>query len=92
MLPAHFPHPGSPHDRADCLLGLLDIHCRFPKPTFIGDALRARVEVVEKKETSRDDRRVAVFRRQALNQRNEVVVEGLWKLLVRRRPRSVPRI
>jgi acyl dehydratase len=74
------------------LLGLLDIHCRFPKPTFIGDTLRARVEVVEKKETSRADRGVVAFRRQGINQRNEVVVEGLWKLLVRRRLASIPQI
>jgi acyl dehydratase len=68
------------------LLGLLDIQCRFPKPTFIGDTLRVRVEVVDKTETSKRDRGVVAFRRQVLNQRGEVVVEGVWKLMVRRRP------
>jgi len=68
------------------LIGLLDIQCRFPKPTFIGDTLRVRVEVAAKNETSRPDRGVVAFRRQVLNQRDEVVVEGTWKLLVRRRP------
>lgn len=67
-------------------MGLLDIQCRFPKPTFIGDTLRVRVEVAAKNETSRPDRGVVAFRRQVLNQRGEVVVEGTWKLLVRRRP------
>ncbi|MCW5656954.1 MAG: MaoC family dehydratase N-terminal domain-containing protein [Burkholderiaceae bacterium] len=67
------------------LMGLLDIQCRFPKPTFIGDTLRVRVEVAEKRETSRPDRGVVAFRRQVINQRGEVVVEGVWKLLVRRR-------
>ena len=68
------------------LMGLLDIQCRFPKPTFIGDTLRVRVEVAEKSETSKPDRGVVAFKRQVLNQRSEVVVEGDWKLLVRRRP------
>ena len=68
------------------LMGLLDIQCRFPKPTFIGDTLRVRVEVAEKSETSKPDRGVVAFRRQVINQRGEVVVEGVWKLLVRRRP------
>ena len=68
------------------LMGLLDIQCRFPKPIFIGDTLRVRVEVAAKNETSKPDRGVVAFRRQALNQRGEVVVEGTWKLLVRRRP------
>jgi len=68
------------------LMGLLDIQCRFPKPTFIGDTLRVRVEVAAKNETSKPDRGVVAFRRQVLNQRGEVVVEGTWKLLVRRRP------
>lgn len=68
------------------LMGLLDIQCRFPKPTFIGDTLRVRVEVAAKNETSKPDRGVVAFRRHVLNQRGEVVVEGTWKLLVRRRP------
>src|SRR5690606_13724879 len=29
------------------VLALIDLHCRFPKPTFIGDTVRARVTVVE---------------------------------------------
>jgi len=67
------------------LMGLLDIQCRFPKPTFIGDTLRVRVEVAAMNETSKPDRGVVEFRRQVINQRGEVVVEGTWKLLVRRR-------
>jgi len=69
-----------------CLMGLLDIQCRFPKPTFIRDTLRVRVEVAAKNDTSKPDRGVVAFRRQVLNQRGEVVAEGTWKLLVRRRP------
>ena len=67
------------------LMGLLDIQCRFPRPAFIGDTLRVHVEVAGKRETSRPDRGVVAFGRQVINQRGEVVVEGVWKLLVRRR-------
>ncbi len=67
------------------LMGLLAIQCHFPKPTFIGDTLHVRVEVAAKNETSKPDRGVVEFRRQVINQRGEVVVEGTWKLLVRRR-------
>jgi acyl dehydratase len=73
------------HHLEPSLMGLLDIQCRFPKPTFIGDTLRVRVEVAEKTATSKPDRGVVAFRRQVINQRGEVVVEGIWKLLVRRR-------
>ncbi|MFP5510630.1 MAG: MaoC family dehydratase [Alphaproteobacteria bacterium] len=68
------------------LLGLLDMQCRFPKPTFIGDTIRVRVTVAEKRETSKPERGILSFRREAINQRGEVVVEGVWKLLVRRAP------
>ncbi|MBC5762896.1 MaoC/PaaZ C-terminal domain-containing protein [Ramlibacter albus] len=67
------------------LMGLLDIQCRFPHPTFIGDTLRVNVEVLDKAETSRADRGVVSFQRSVVNQRGEIVVEGTWKLLVRRR-------
>ena len=67
------------------LVGLLEMRCRFPKPTLIGDTLRVEVEVGEKKETSKRDRGVVVFRRRALNQRDQVVVEGEWTLMLQRR-------
>ena len=73
------------HFMEENLLGLLDMHVRFPKPTFVGDTIRVRVEVSAKKETSKPDRGVVTFRRQAVNQRGEVAVEGEWKLLLRRR-------
>jgi acyl dehydratase len=67
------------------IVGLLDMRCRFPKPTFIGDTIRVLVEVADKKETSKPDRGVVVFRRRALNQRDETVVEGEWTLMIQRR-------
>lgn len=68
------------------LLGLLDMQCRFPRPTFIGDTIGLRVTLAEKRATSKPGRGILTFRREAVNQRDEIVVEGVWKLLVRRRP------
>lgn len=70
------------------LLGLLDMQCRFPKPTFIGDTVGVRVTVAEKRETSKPERGIVAFRREVINQRGETVVEGLWKLLMRRVPQG----
>ncbi len=70
------------------LLGLLDMQCRFPKPTFIGDTIRVRVTVAEKRETSKPGRGILSFRREAINQRGETVIEGVWKLLVLRAPQG----
>lgn len=65
------------------IVALLDIGCRFPKPTFIGDTIHAQVTVVERTPTSRQDRSVVVFRREAVNQRGEVVVQADFKMMVR---------
>lgn len=73
------------HHLEPSLMGLLDIQCSFPRPTFIGDTLRVNVKVIDKTETSKADRGVVSFQRRVVNQRDQVVVEGTWKLLVRRR-------
>jgi acyl dehydratase len=66
------------------LIALLDNHLRFPRPTFIGDTVSVRVEVVERAGTSNPDRGVVTFRRSTLNQHGETVCESTVKLLVRR--------
>jgi len=70
------------------LLGLLDMQCRFPKPTFIGDTIGVHVIVEDLTETSKPGRGIVSFRRQVTNQRGEIVLEGVWKLLMLRRPRD----
>lgn len=59
---------------------------KFLKPVFIGDTVRGESEVLEKHETSKPDRGVVVQRVQVYNQRNELVQEGQFVTLVRRRP------
>src|SRR5579871_1113877 len=46
----------------------------MPKPVFIGDTLRARTEVVDRRESrSRPNADIVTFRHEMLNQRDEIV-------------------
>jgi acyl dehydratase len=66
-------------------LGLKELSCRFLRPTMIGDTVSVDLEVVEKRDGSKPDRGVLVMRRSIRNQRGEVLIEGDWVLVVRRR-------
>lgn len=68
------------------LVGLLEMNLRFPKPTLIGDTIHGRIEVSGRRETSNPARGIVEFRRQAINQRNEVVCECDTRMMVLRRP------
>lgn len=65
------------------VVALLDINCRFPKPTFIGDTIFVRVTVAEKIENYRPGKDKVVFRREAINQRGEVVVQADFAMMMR---------
>ncbi|WP_239807287.1 MaoC family dehydratase [Croceicoccus hydrothermalis] len=55
-----------------------------PKPTFIGDTLRAETEVVEKRESkSRPGSGIVTFKHHLLNQRDETVCECLRMALIK---------
>lgn len=68
------------------ILGLLNVDCRWPSPTFIGDTLHVVIEVAETRPTRKPERGVVVLRRSAVNQRGETVMDSAWTLLVRNRP------
>lgn len=56
-------------------------------PVRIGDTLRVREEVVEVRPSERKpDRGVVTTRVEILNQRGEVTQEGLWLVMIARRP------
>jgi acyl dehydratase len=59
----------------------------FPNPVFIGDTLRARTVVKDKRESrSKPDRGIVTFEHQGINQRGEVVVTCLRGAMMMRRP------
>ena len=65
------------------VLALVDLNCRFPKPTFAGDTIHVRVTITEVRETARPGRSEVTFRREAVNQRGEVVVQADFRMLMR---------
>jgi len=68
------------------LLGLLEVTARFPKPTFIGDTIKVVIEVTELKPTSKPERGIIRFRREAINQRGDVAaICDVTMLMARRR-------
>ena len=57
---------------------------KFTKPVKIGDTIHARVEVIEKRESSKSDRGIMKRLLQVLNQNNELVQEGVQAFLLKR--------
>ncbi|HEX4923242.1 MAG TPA: MaoC/PaaZ C-terminal domain-containing protein, partial [Bdellovibrionales bacterium] len=68
------------------LVAFMGMEWKFTAPIKIGDTIRQRAVVQSKKETSKPDRGVIVFGVQVLNQRNEVVQEGVRTVMMKRRP------
>ena len=57
---------------------------KFTNPVKIGDTIHARVEVIEKRETSKPDRGIMKRLLQVLNQNNELVQEGVQAFLLKK--------
>ena len=56
---------------------------KFSKPVFIGDTIRVRVTVEEKKEMARLGGGLVTFKVDVLNQKNETTQRGTWEMLVK---------
>ncbi len=68
------------------LIAFLEIRSwRFLKPVFVGDTVRVTTEIGELRGTSKPEHGVMVQHVQVLNQRDEVVEEGDFIGLIRRR-------
>ena len=71
----------------DTLIAFLGFeNLKFTKPVKIGDTIFAKVTVLEKSETSKIDRGVMKRQLQVINQKGEVVQEGVQAFLLRRMP------
>ncbi|NYT22151.1 MaoC family dehydratase N-terminal domain-containing protein [Alcaligenaceae bacterium] len=64
------------------ILGLKDLSCRFLKPCKIGDTIRVRLSIEEKTPGRRPGRGTIVMKRAAVNQKDEVVMDSTWRLVV----------
>jgi acyl dehydratase len=72
------------HDYAT--IAFLGLRWKFKGPIKIGDTIKVKARVSDKRETSKPDRGIVTQLRQVMNQRGEVVQEGEVDLMVARRP------
>jgi acyl dehydratase len=71
----------------DTLIAFLGFeNLKFTKPVKPGDTIHARIKVVDRLETSHPERGVMKRQLQVVNQRGEVVQEGIQSFLLKRRP------
>ena len=66
-------------------IALMEQLIRYKGAVKLGDTVHLELEVLEKKPTSKPDRGVVRFAARMLNQKDEVVVDGEWSLLMRRK-------
>jgi 2-methylfumaryl-CoA hydratase len=69
-------------------LGYAD--CKFLRPVFPGDTLRAVSEVIGLRETSSRDAGVVYVRSRGLNERGDVVLDYIRWVMVRKRDKAAP--
>lgn len=67
------------------IIGLLNLECRFKQATKIGDTIHVRLRITELRMTTKGDSGVMTLSRDAINQHGTVVMESIWKLLIRSR-------
>lgn len=73
------------------MMAFLEIrHWKFLRPVFIGDTIRAVTEITGLQPGRHPDRGVMIQAVRVLNQRDEVVAEGEFVNLVRRRTPAPP--
>jgi 3-hydroxybutyryl-CoA dehydratase len=64
----------------------LDLEWKFSKPIFIGDTIRIRVKIAEKRLMRRLGGGVVTFDVHMVNQHGDIVQKGIWRLLMRSKP------
>ena len=70
----------------DCVAAWLGVDAlRLPKPVFFGDTIRAQIEVIECRETSKPERGLTVLGYEVTNQRAETVMTFNSTLLLKRK-------
>lgn len=73
----------------DTLIAFLGFETlKFTRPVKIGDTIRARLVVTERRDTSKPDRGVMKRKLEVVNQRGEVVQEAIQAFLLKKRPAS----
>jgi acyl dehydratase len=71
---------------SDGVLAFLGLTWKFSRPIRFGDTIHAVIQISAKRETSKPDRGIMIQTIQVLNQRDEVVQEGEFTSMIKRRP------
>jgi acyl dehydratase len=66
-------------------IALLEFTCRFTGAIRIGDTIKVRQIVKDKRETSKPGRGVVTFDLEVVNQKDEIVISGSEKMMIRGR-------
>ena len=72
----------------ETVLAFRELTWKFSRPVMIGDTVRLRVVVRQRKAMRRLGGGAVVFDVSVLNQRDEVVQRGQWSVLVKSRPQE----
>lgn len=67
------------------VMAFMGLDWKFKKPIFIGDTVHYVSEIKNKKEGSKGDRGIVLMDRKLMNQKEEVVQEGTFTLLIKKR-------
>jgi acyl dehydratase len=68
------------------VLAFKGVNIEFRRPVFIGDTIRLKTTVTEKRESSKQPGGWITNQVEILNQRDEVVQEGSWSTLIAFKP------
>ncbi len=68
----------------------MGLEWQFRKPVFIGDTVRLRATVKEKKAMKRLGGGLVIFKMEVLNQQGEVCQRGEWSVLCKSLPETAP--
>ena len=71
---------------SDGVLAFLGLTWKFGGPIRFGDTIHAVIRIASKRETSKPDRGIMIQTIQVINQRGEVVQEGEFTSMMKRRP------
>jgi len=70
------------------VIALLGLDWKFKGPIFIDDTIHVVLEVIETRNTSKDDRGIILLLRSVVNQHGDIVQQGETPLMIRRRPEA----
>lgn len=73
----------------ETVMAFRGLEWKFVKPVLIGDTVRLRVTVEEKKEMRRLGGGLINFRMEVVNQQGEVCQRGMWEILCKGLPGSL---